>query len=77
VQTQHLERAAAQVAAKRKEIELRLAQLHEAKYPWDKLAHARLVASAFFELQDHQNAFNQAAIAAIAELQPRVQVANA
>jgi len=67
-----LPRAAERVAAKRRELEQRLADLHKA-HPFEKLAAARLVASALFELLDHQTEVNVAAIARIETLEARVR----
>jgi len=68
--TGDLAAAAARIGAKRRELELRLEQLHNvATTPQDKLVGMRLVASCFFELLDHQGAFNDAAIARIAALE--------
>ena len=69
---QALEAAAARVAAKRRELEERLAQLRLIVNPYQKLQHAPLIAASLFELLDHQGAFNECAIAEISQLTDRL-----
>jgi hypothetical protein len=69
----HLQTAAARVAAKRRELEQRLEDLAKA-HPLRKMEHAPLVIAAFYELLDHQSQVNAAAIARILELEHRTEL---
>lgn len=68
-----LSAAAARVAAKRRELEQRLAELHQA-HPFNKMAAARLCTSCIFELLDHQDQVNQIVTAAITEALTRTEL---
>ncbi len=65
--TEDLAAAAARISAKRRELEHRLRELHD-MHPLQRTAGMRLVAACFFELLDHQAAFNDAAIARISAI---------
>lgn len=64
-QQQQHELAASAVQGKRRELEQRLKEVSEAP-PFAKALPMRLTAAAFFELLDHQAAFNQHTIARLA-----------
>lgn len=66
--TEDLAAFAARISSKRRELEHRLRELHE-MHPLQRTAGARLVAACFFELLEHQAAFNDAAIARISALE--------
>lgn len=68
-----LQAAAARVAAKRKELEIRLAQLHQAPLH-QKLAAANIVTATIYELLDHQSALNDGLVTVAAELNQRTEL---
>lgn len=75
MKAQQHELAASAVERKRREIEQRLKEFHEAPM-YAKALPGRLLAAAIFELFDHQAAFNQGTLARLARLEAHFATAT-